>query len=288
MKVALVELFVDLTGATSKAKPLGEGDAMRTTIKAQRKERLADVLAAIKAAKQAGAELIVFPGWTLYGNDLPQRVLTASHGVTLVLETFVRLDGPNKGARAHVVRDGAEVLTARQCFSQGGHVVEDNALSRRASRLVSEIVGGARDFTVGGKDALLLLCGEINLVGGGSTGPGSAYHRKEVVAHKPPLTSTMLSTRPLVLNPSHTWMGPNASREKRKWLASKGTLLTTANKRTAYWGWCWDKKADDWVVDQKRASDAAARAYRNGKPLPITPAPLAGRPNVTVAYIDVP
>lgn len=261
---------------------------MRTTIKAQSKERLADVLAAIKMAKQAKAKLIVFPGWTLYGKDLPTSVLSASQGVTVVLETFVRLDGPKKGAKARVVRDGAEVLTARQCLSQGGHVVEDNALSRRASSLVSEIVGGARDFTVGGKDALLLLCGEINLVGGGSTGLGSAYHRDEVAAHEPPLTAAALSTRPLVLNPSHTWMGPNASREKRKWLASKGTLLTTANTRSGYWGWRWDKNAGEDVPGQKSAKKAAARAYRNGKPLAITLEPLTGRPNVTIAYVDVP
>lgn len=260
---------------------------MRTAIKVQRKQRLADVLAAIKAAKQAGAKLVVFPGWTLFGRDLPKNVLAASKDMTVVLETFVRVDGPKKGAMARVVHDGAEVLTARQRISQGGHVLNDNALAHGASMLVSEIVGGKRDVTVGSKDALLLLCGEINLVGGGSTGPGSAYHRDEVAAHQPPLTEAALSTRPLVLNPSHTWMGPNASREKRKWLASKGTLLTTANKRTGYWGWRWDKEADEWVVDQKRAGKAAARAYCNGKLVPLAPTPLTGRPNVTVAYVDV-
>jgi hypothetical protein len=193
-----------------------------------------------------------------------------------------------KGSRARVICNGQEVLSARQRISQGGHVVKDNALSPEASTLVSEIVGGKRDVSVGGMNALLLLCGEINLVGGGSTGHGSAYHRSEVAAHTPPLTKAALSTRPLILNPSHTWMGPNASREKRKWLASKGILLTTANKRTAFWGWRWDKLADDYVADQKRASNGAARAYRNGKLVPLAPAPLAGRPNVTIAYIDVP
>lgn len=33
--------------------------------------------------------------------------------MTVVLETFVRVDGPKKGAMARVVHDGAEVLKTR-------------------------------------------------------------------------------------------------------------------------------------------------------------------------------
>jgi hypothetical protein len=76
------------------------------------------------------------------------------------------------------------------------------------------------------QEALLLICGEVNIVAGGGNGP--ARHREE--AELMGLEQGALKGGMLVLNPAHTPSTLQALRDKRSWLSrSGGCVLSTAN-----------------------------------------------------------
>lgn len=293
MKIALVDLFVDLEGLTAQKEPTEESLAMRNAIRRARKTRKQSVIEALRAARKAGANAVVFPGWTLHGTTVPQSVLQETADLTVVLETFVRTTGAKRHTTCYVIRDRQIEKTIIQRFVQGKDVLEGSALSAPAKKLVDEILNGDRDVKIGNMTALVLLCGEVNLVGGGSDGANTAYHRDEVLAYKgngktQTLTAKGLSQRPLVINPAHTPTTVNAMRVKRSWLSSGGTLVTTANTRSAFWGWRRDKADGVSVAALKKGKHRAIQVFQSDRDVDSEPMALSADSSVKISYLDLP
>jgi hypothetical protein len=106
----------------------------------------------------------------------------------------------------------------------------------------------------------ILLCGENNLVGGGSV---DCYHRRAVLDAGRP-EKWHKQTR-LFINPAHVTGMPQAARDKRAWLAKPARLVATANLVRGTWHkWHSD---DDAYYPVKRSARTAAEAYNNSQPL---------------------
>ncbi len=290
MKIALVELYVDVESKSLTKQYRRGNELIRETIKEAGDARLNDVLTAIDAAKAEHADVVLFPGWTLFGLIPPRQLLDATQGITVVLETFDRVRGPKKHAITWVIREGVSVhFPVEQYLAEGAEVEPGGRLSDTARALANDIVGGHRDIQLSPqRRALLLVCGEINLVGGGNNGAGSTWHRPSLEACVPALTARRLSGYPLVLNPAHTRMGPNATREKRRWLSTSGWLVTTANTHSGYQLWTKVDGSETLEVFRRNASMTAARVYRKGGNDDTRATRLQDGSAVSIAYATLP
>ena len=225
MKFGLAELRVDLNGvrASSQTNAVMEG------IRHDRR-RADTVQQTLAAAIQCGCEFILFPGWTLVDMVPPSWLLRASAGRTIVFECLLphsAARGAKKGSRPPVGRKGAKsssssgpsevpascswhgyvavsgeiaVGPAPQYVAEASGVWDGDALSPQGAALISALQTrgpAGRRLTVAGEgEAMLLLCGEANLVGGG--GPAGCCDFEAVAAAD--LSSWSLASVPCVGN----------------------------------------------------------------------------------------
>lgn len=269
MKAGLIELFVDLAPVDCE-EGLGRADAVCRAIRGLGAARDHEVKAAVEAAKDLNCRLIVLPGWTIVADEPPAWLLNLSKGCTLIFECLWPAGGTHgkeAGRAMYVARNGEVVVGP--IFQR---IVEADDLWRNATCLSPEAISLAREIaaptprrwnaggTLGG--SLLMVCGEVNIVGDKVSGPEGhrhhhGFHHVEVLAVG--LTKDRLRANGLVVNPAHTATSVEAMRAKRRWLSQKGWVLLTANTHSA-----WTKCTDD-DPTQGAASWNAASAWRLGK-----------------------
>ena len=263
MRVGLVELHVDLCGR----QPACLRDAvMKDT------ERDAKVRAAVADACRQECEIVLFPGWTVVAEGVPAWLSALSKDCTLIFEcvppdqrgskTIMKQDDDATfDGRFHVLRDGRLLLKqpARQVLAGAGQI------AARGDELARELGdSGKRRWTAGSREALLIVCGEVNVVSGGGSSR-ARWDRKDLPE------SDMRGGR-LILNPAHTRMAPQAVRDKQAWLSRRGGfLLTTANvyagtSRSSH------RAADAWT-NGRRAPRSNVRASANGHAVHVVSVP---------------
>jgi hypothetical protein len=283
MRWGLVELHVDLSGLTA----LGPTDAVIAGIRrdAQRPDA---VRAAVEHARRLGCGFVLLPGWTVVAGEPPAWLLGLSAGVTVVAECLLpeaparRTAGRVKGERGQptgegapaddedapglpwrgfVLRDGQVVVgPARQHVAGAAELWAGDALSEPGRALVRDLQArgpeGRRWSVPEIGEAMLLMCGEANLVAGG--GLSACWHYEAVA--EAGLTEEALKEIRVVANPAHTRSGPQALRDKRAWLSRGGVLIHTANTYSG--GWSQGGSED---VAARRSSHAAACAWVAGE-----------------------
>lgn len=290
MKYGLVELHVDLDGLTAPSAT----DAVMAGIR--RDGRRADTArAAVEHARRLGCGFVLLPGWTVVADEPPGWLLGLSAGVTVVAECLRPAPasggvvtkakatpkatatakggaaGPREGEddsdapawNAYVIRDGEVVVgPARQCFAESGQMWDGEQLSEVGAELVGRLrepaPSGRRWSVPGVGPAMLLLCGEANVVAGG--GPSGCWHYQSVAVAG--LSEAELREVCAGLATTHTRSGPQALRDKRAWLSRGGILLHTANTHSG--GWRKSRGTGEGTV-AGRASHSAACAWVRGE-----------------------
>jgi hypothetical protein len=233
--------------------------------------RLHDVLRILEDPRTADLGLIVFPGWTLVGKDLPEEVIKAAEDRTVVIETLLpaseRLAGlksksgkasfikATKGAKSwdeevpwhtYVIHGGEKSEPYSQRIITSAQAGRVGNPSPRVLMLNEELVSGRRSWTSG---SALWICGEVNALYGGG--------RSEKVE---PLIASLPVKWSIVANPAHRPKGPQAMRDKRAYLSRGGVLLTTANTHNG-----WEDSKRHW----QNAGKTAAQIYRGGRRVPL-------------------
>jgi predicted DNA-binding WGR domain protein len=230
MRWGLVELHVDLEGVVAPSQT----DAVLAGIRRDT-SRPAAVRAALERAKQLGCGFIELPGWTLVEKRSPSWLIDLSSGVTLVAECLhlglgdqvaggrakgtsnVRWEQYATGAKtsanaavpaspiweSYVLHDGQVLIgPARQHTAASGDPWDGDELSECGISLVRDLqVSGRRGrrWTIqGAGQAMLLLCGEANIIGGG--GPVACRNHAAVAAAG--LTEERLATVRVIANPA--------------------------------------------------------------------------------------
>ncbi len=296
MKAALIELWIDPTQDPSP-EPRTFSAVLQDTLRRAALDRDRVVKTALAQAVADGAEWIVFPGWTVVGTSPPPWLLNASRGRTIVCECL-HPDGtatkenrtrpaaskerriPDRAAGAvdeapapwpswttYLLKDGKVAVTATQRFARAS----DRAAGSAA--LLGDLTDGSRSDS----DAILWVCGEVELLsgGGGRRGGGPNPVRNET-KHR----DSVLRGGGVVLNPAHTRAGPQASRDKRAWLSRGGWLLNTANTHARGWTfWGVDKEGQFTTSYTAGVSHSAAGVWRRGNR-------LVGKPRASVAPIE--
>lgn len=269
MKAGLIELFTDLQGKDKRQ--------LLNTIRRDAKHREEVVLTAIDHAITEGCDLILFPGWTLFGSAIPASVRERSRGRTLVLELVSSAtekkgesskDKKGSGRQTYVLRDVEDLIAPVDQIIIWASDMQDTAKTTSLGQaLVSDKARRWREEKAN-REALLLVCGEVNLVGGGGRSGAGA---RNLPSLRDP--EARLRGGRLVLNPAHTPMRPQAIRDKRAWLSGQqGVLLTTANiyKSTAS-GSAW----------------TGAAAWKNGRPAPLKLVPDTWAQGFQLHTLDV-
>ena len=253
MRVAVVELHVDLTRSRWR------GTLSGTLREAIRHDAAREDLVRTALAATTDCTLVVFPGWTFARARPPAWVVAASNDRSIVFECL--RDGHSskcKGGHRKGLQPKGEEGTDYPWYTyvaqkgklalgpmrQVGAVANDLRTGEPRDRLLTALP--RRRFDVAGHDALLLVCGEANIVGGGGGG------RRCWLAEDVPADA--LQHR-LVVNPAHTPGGPQAVRDKRAWLSTNGVLISTANTFSGMRG-----------VD---AAWTATRVWSRGKVVPL-------------------
>ncbi|MBK6533728.1 MAG: hypothetical protein IPF99_30325 [Deltaproteobacteria bacterium] len=259
---------------------------------------------ALDQAVAGGAEWIVFPGWTLVGTSPPAWLLEASKERTIVCECLhpdwtadkeVRVPRETVGKErrtplgaadrvaddklrapeppvwpawtTYVLKGGRAAIEATQRFARA----DDRDAGSPA--LLGDLSAGSRS----NGDSILWICGEVELLSGGGGHPDGGANRVRNTTGHP---DSLLRGGGIVLNPSHTRAGPQASRDKRAWLSHKGWLLNTANTHAGGWTfWKFDNEDQPLRPLTARASHRAAAAWRRGSR-------LEGKRRVTVEPIQ--
>jgi len=273
MLFGLVELHVDLTGLTAPGQP----EAVMAGVRRDTR-RAETVRAAVGHALRLGCAFVVLPGWTLVADEPPAWLLSLSAGVIVVAECL-RPDGASRRAvgrvkgqarqprvkggptaddeagpvwHGYVLHDGRVVVgPARQCFAEADELSAAGA--ELIGQLLADAPAGRRWAAPGVGPALLLLCGEVGVVGG----RGGCWHRDAVT--RAGLSEAALWSPRLVVNPAHTWTRLQPMRDKRSWLSLSGLLLHTANTHSAGWR---KGPGEDAVAGQ---ASHTARAWADGE-----------------------
>lgn len=286
MKFGLIELFVDLNGILAESA----SDAVCKGIRQDPQKREETVRGAVDAARRCGCDFVVLPGWTLEASKPPGWLVELSLGRTIVFECLHPLkpqktqpvakkgkitptistaeispDASDYPWRTFVAEDGKLVVgPARQRVVQAADLWSGEVLSENALALVSDLLAEGpivRRWSVSGVgDAMLLICGEANFVGGG--GRSKCWNHETV--EKAGLTVQRLTSLKVIANPSHTRSGPQALRDKRAWLSRGGILLHTANIHSNGW-----KKVNGDGAVPGKASHQAAIAWVQGEREPV-------------------
>jgi hypothetical protein len=286
MKFGLVELYVHLHGIREATQTNAVMQGIRRD-----PDRANAVRRALDEAKRADCSFVLFPGWTLVEDGPPAWLLALSAGRTVVFEYLAPDRAQGKGGAAGKGQaapaaskgrsspDDTEVpswCSWRSCVAVDGRLVVGPApqyvaeapelwggedLSPRGSTLVQSLQRPGPDgrrWTIPGVGAaMLVVCGEVNFVGGG--GPADCYNWESVEAAG--LTEEGLAGVRCVVNPAHTLSSLQALRDKRAWLSRGGLLLQTANIHSGGW----EKTGESGSVPG-RASHEAARAWVRREP----------------------
>lgn len=256
MLVGLVELNVDLSGL----RPVvgyRSFNYVRAGIERAVKDRTELVVAALKAAGDGGCELIVFPGWTIVAHDIPKSIRALSKGRTVVIERLEPGASSREGSGGYcwwtyALHNGQEVASAQQVLSHSTELFNAGHLKLLADQLAP---GTSRRFHLASKSALLMVCGEVNLIKGG----GPAKYATHVFSNSVP--NAALQGKQVILNPSHTPARLPAMNDKRCWLSQGGGwVLTTANIFSA--------------TPAGQVALKAAQAWYNGVVKPIAAGPV--------------
>ena len=217
VRVGLVELHLDLSNVRRQDRDTFE--CVREGVERD-SSRAVRVVEALKAARSAGCELVVFPGWTVVGSAVPKQILDLSDGITVVCEVL----SPGVRSKAKtaadggfpwttfVVRDQQVILSARQ------RVAQASDLPGSADDLVHDLRGSRRFDLRADLEALLLVCGEVNIVKGSKRSADFLL----AVGTEADVTADVL------VNPAHTPTKLPAMNDKREWLG-RTALVTTAN-----------------------------------------------------------
>ena len=287
MKWGLIELRVDVEGVRAGSPAL----AVRLGITRDPDHRAAAVRAALERARDLGCEFVIFPGWTLVADAPPPWLLNLTAGVTVVAEMLFpdpapTATAPRKGGRGtipariekgtrpadpserpawatwdgFVIRDGRVVVgPCAQFVAEAPELRAGRELSAVGSNLAQALAAhgpdGRRWQEPGVGEAMLVMCGEANVVGGG--GPAECYQRDAVEAAG--LTVAGLGRVRCVANPAHTASRLQPLRDKRAWLSRGGLLLHTANTHGSGWQ---QERGDE--ITAGAASHTAARAWVRG------------------------
>lgn len=219
MKIGLVELVVDASEFRSEPS---RDMAIKKAIAASSVSRRRAIEAAVALGRDDyGCDLLVLPGWTLIGRKPPLWLLAAAGTMPVVCEML---------PRAAIEVDDDKLDVAADLFIVTGAGVQLGPIRQRAvyssdlrrSKTRDSLVADLRTnrrWRVGRNDALVFVCGEVNLVRGG----GSSRHLRVEALRADEVQA------PLVINPAHTPSRLPAMRDKRAWLSENGCLLTTAN-----------------------------------------------------------
>jgi hypothetical protein len=246
MKFGLIELHLDVNGTGSNA-----GLVCLDAIQSNPADREQNVRLAVQRARISGCDFILAPGWTLRKGEPPDWLLESSTACTIVAECLSR----SGVTGVYVMHAGQIVLgPVRQRIGEAKELTKKGSSSGDADALMHELRAGSRRWAVPGiGDAILYICGEVNIV-------GSCEHRVRKVAADAGVTERSLLAS-LVVNPSHTASPLPAMRDKRAWLSQRGLLIHTANTYSS--GWTKKRQADL----PGKASITAAKAWSRGRPL---------------------
>jgi hypothetical protein len=264
-RMGVVELFVDI----ERGRHPTLAAAIMGSIRRDAKARQNDVLSILRDERLTSLDLIMFPGWTLVGNDLPNEMIKAAANRTVVIEMLPpetesvdRGKGESgkvtsikaaKGSassdeevpwRTYVLHRGRKLGPFSQRLITSGHAGVGNTPSQRTHMLMSELAGRERSWSPGSS---LWICGEVNALYGGGRG-GNVV----------PWIEGFPTNWKIVANPAHTPNRLQAMRDKRKHLSAAGVLLTTANTHSP---WV-DSKGQ-----RQNAGRTAAEIYREKKRL---------------------
>ncbi|MBN8231506.1 hypothetical protein JYK02_28735 [Corallococcus macrosporus] len=234
IRYGLVELYVEIPERRFQSL----SDALVRTIQRQSEKRLSDVLKILRAPETQRLDLIEFPGWTLVGEKVPEEVIAASGGRTVVLEMLPTEQSDSasgkrgvkggafkdEGARSpitwrtHVIHKGGVLGPVVQMLVTSGDAGKRNAPTEKMREFKSALSSGARSWET---RASLWVCGEVNALYGNGD---------EIEPRVPDLP---LDWR-LIANPSHRPSKLPAMQAKRAYLSSKGLLLMTANTHSQW------------------------------------------------------
>lgn len=224
-KIALVELWVPQTNGCCKPKAVFNG-ARRD------RDRPNNALRALRSIEQN--HIVLFPGWTFF-DDAPGdfKVLAKKYGAVcyeVVDHGANPFRSASKGDPAFsypwttyvVGRKLRRPIEGRQLFSTAAEINANPQLLEKLTRQnrIGTLNGIGR--------ALLLICGEVVCIEGG--GPS------RVRGPRPEVKNLIGQPFGVIFNPAHTPKGPQANRDRRRWLARRGCLITTAN--------CWEHNRD--------------------------------------------
>lgn len=263
-RFALIELYCDLLQSPSGWLPTLLSDTLRAAPEA-REQAVRDVLAALRGIE---VQVVVFPGWTLVGNEVPEWVTEATEGRTFAVEMLP--PEAEEPAQAFVIRD-RQVLVGpvAQLFWSGDDVGYIGSPSEEAVQLAAELAGAAPDrrwSETAWPSAGLILCGEVNVIKteGGNTEP----------------TVAGLPSFDLILNPAHTPSKLPAMTTKRRYFSRmrpNGVLLSTA---TIHGQWKQINKKGKEVTG--KSGHVAAEAFQAGEELEATDAVEVGRHRIQI------
>lgn len=215
--------------------------------------------------KVADLDLVVFPGWTLPGAELPDWALAASERRVIVLELLdptvegfagkaskVSVDNEREEEPSqeepllpwttYVLCGGHQVVKARQRFASAAQASPELCADLLDLLNKDGVTGRAFTDPKLGR-AGLMVCGEVNVVSkrGGNCNLPSDFPALD-----------------LVLNPAHTPGRLQAMREKRQALSMGRVLVTTGNTHSR-----WNRDGDT-----GSAAYVAAECYVDGERIP--------------------
>lgn len=267
-RMAIVELFVDI----ERGRHLTLSAALMHAIRRTADERRSDVLRILKDKSTATSDFVIFPGWTLVGDDLPEEMIKAAGNRTMVLETLPAAPtepGGRKGQsgkgtftkvakgpgssneevpwRTYVIHGGRKLGPFSQFIITGGDAGIGDTPSQRTRMLKSELQSEKRSWSTG---SALWICGEVNALYGGGKG-------KKVV----PWIDGLPTKWSFVANPAHSPTRLQAMRDKRAHLSGAGVLLSTANTHSSWVDSKGQRRSAGWT---------AAEVYQHGKPVALS------------------
>lgn len=199
---------------------------------------LADIRSAQRRVRQVvehtarlGSDVICLPGSSMpiEGEVLPPWLHEAAKGRVIALETFTTGGNVKQSAYdsdAGNSRRGWLLVNGAVALGPLSQLVVKGTDAKKApgQRLQSEILEGRRSVELDCGSAVLLICGEINVVEGGGPSPRLRWGSRDMR-----LWWESLPRPRIVLNPTHTRMGPQAPRDKRAWLSQDGAVLCPDN-----------------------------------------------------------
>lgn len=199
------------------------------------------------------ADLILFSGHTLYtvGDLSTLRKLITNKRSSAIIECEWLMNSQWIFNCLYQLRNGRiENMFTNQLFSTSHEIEGDHEL---ASRLIHELET-KRQITVRGKRALILQCGELNILRNRQSQANKVEFRvpsKELEKR----FATLIHNTDIVLNPIHTPMGNQGKMIKRRQYLSANNRYYFSTSKT------YSKKSRELCLP------GLQYAFKNGKPL---------------------